>query len=444
MRPLLLSLVLVGCSQPPLPEDDFDEELERQRTNVLSDSCFRDTADTSNCEWTEHVYAPDELPMLEGGSDETVLVVDTLPRLTTAMFRYRARVRGYYRPTSDGALVAANFTWRLPTTLHTALEKLRRPFAIPAERFAPLSRAVNDTYGTLVFDDLTHGGFVFNVLVEPSPRHSFVFVDSVDFRTFASAHFCSLVDDGSVEVAMRANAERLANDLRALMSRMNVRYVNYSAGWSLPVMRETWASSCSTPVPGDDVLRRRLATFEPIARVLFATDGVVAAHAADEGPDALDFPYDQRTDAYPNRLRVGVFQSLDSGLPATGGTSGDDAWPGPQSADVWVNSGVLRKRPFPYNATPMLGIDGFGTSIAPLTSTTTSWLTPLVLARFVHLRESRFASEPFDAKKLIDAVTPTTCPEIADQRCRFQDPLLHGQTDAMRIGLRSVKYNESP
>ncbi|WP_075098038.1 hypothetical protein [Sandaracinus amylolyticus] len=442
---LTLVAMCVGCGQagaPPLeepcePDADFVATLQRQRARALEDTCFRDAEDTSGCAWVAHEYDPAELAPEMGSSDEAILLVDSLPRLTTAMFRYRARLRGYHRVGPDGTIAPAAHTWRLPAALHETLESLRRPYSVPAAWLEPVADALYESYGSILLDDVGHGGFVFATLAEPTSRHPIVLLDGLDFTDFAPELFCAPASDTTVTARLEARTRVVAASLRALIRTSGVRYVSYSAGWSLPVMRTTWDAFCSGEPPSDAVMRERLATFAPIAEVLFATEGVIAAHAGDASENSLDFPFDQRSDVYPNRVRVGFFTALDSGLDALGrGASSElEAWPGPTSADVWLNSGVLRERPFPFNDTPLETIDGFGTSVAPVTSTTTSWITPLALARLIHLRESAHAGAPFDdalVRALLDELTPAACGPGGDERCRFQDPLRHRQIEAAR------------
>jgi hypothetical protein len=92
--------------------------------------------------------------------------------------------------------------------------------------------------------------------------------------------------------------------------------------------------------------------------VLFGTPGVATAHAAAEAGRASDFPYDLPDARWPNRLRVGYFTKLASGLDQNGVGNHDNmlARPANGDADVYVNTGVLPTRPFPYNETAAIRI----------------------------------------------------------------------------------------
>ncbi|WP_241758241.1 hypothetical protein [Myxococcus landrumensis] len=142
---------------------------------------------------------------------------------------------------------------------------------------------------------------------------------------------------------------------------------------------------------------------------------------------------------------MGFFTALESGLDEAGrgDVSKVEGWPARANVDVYLNSGVLPTRPFQYTRTPLLQVNSFGVDISPITRATTSWMTPVALSRFIHLRYERFASSEMDdtlIARIKQELVPRECPAQQGASCVFQDPLKHGQVEAVRLGYRQREF----
>jgi hypothetical protein len=456
---LALALAMGGCEGPQQPgnnptpgpvlrspDEALVQRIETMRERVLADSCFREQKDGETCDWVDHTYDPAEFAM-EESTGEAILLVDTIPTLSPAMFRHRRRIQGYYRPTPEGTLAPVTSTWHLPATLHEVLDAFATPRFIPSGWLRPLNEPLHQTYRGSFAGAATHGNFVFSVLVESTPRQPLILLDGLGFESFAPDLFCDPSPAPETLAALRERSQRVADSLQRLMRERNVRFINYSAGWTLDSMRSDWGSLCKTPSPGDEVLRARLRTLEPIMEALFHTPGVFAANSAINATGEDDFPYDFPSERYANRLRVGFITALESGLDATGRGphEGLRVWPASSNVDVYLNSGVLPERPSPYNRTPLLTLDLFGMDLNPITRTTTSWIAPLALSRFIFLRDGTYADREMSDElvaTIIEHMVPSGCEDLPGGRCIYQDPLKHGQTEAIRLGYQPLEYVE--
>lgn len=430
---------------PTATGDPLDQAINDAATAILADPCRTEGA---ACAWTEHAYSPAEFAMTPGG-DEAILIVDDLPRLPVRAIRFRKHIKGYYRLSAGGTMAAAPTTWRIPTALWNALDRFSGPEFVPSQRLKPIGSAADQAYARIAFDNIGHGSTVFSLIADSSPRQPLVLLDAVDLHTLAPSDYCDTSGDVAVQARLVQTAERSANAITALMRANNIRYVNYSAGHSFQTVRDGWAAKCAKPLPAESVLRDRLAAHAPIYAALFATPGVLAVQAASETSGLNDAPYDQRIPAHYNRIRIGYFAALASGLDEQG--RGDLAalqgWPARADADLFVNTGALPARPWPFNRTPLLLSDGFSTALTPITTPFTSWVAPLALARMIHLRTSRFGDRTFNDALIADlfaAATPPLCPGQWNSACAFQDPMLHGQTEAVRLGYRPRAYTGMP
>ncbi|AKF85918.1 hypothetical protein MFUL124B02_18595 [Myxococcus fulvus 124B02] len=450
----LLLCLGVACSdgdaEPPAPVPGYQlsperaARLEALRTEVLADTCYQGE-DTRGCPSVTVPFAPTRDFAMKDSTGEALLIVDDFTTLSPRLLRYRNRLQGYYQALEGGDVVPADPEWLLPPKLHEALTTFASEDFIPAEALRALAEPLRAHYPAQGRQSVGHGNTVFSLLVEANPRQPIVVMDHPGLYELSRSEFCEPTGEPGALERLRGRAQRAATGLRSIIERHDVRFVNLSLGETVDTLRRTWPQYCSGEAPGVEVLRAKLAAYAPIAQVLFATPGVFTAQAAIDAKDPLDYPYDYPSAEYPNRLRVGFFTTLDSGLDASGrgDTSKLEGWPARENVDVYLNSGVLPTRPFTHNATPWLQVDSFGVDIFPITAATTSWMAPLALSRFIHVRYERFADRTM-TDELIQRITkwmvPSACEDLPDLVCVFQDPLAHGQLEVTRLGYRPREY----
>ncbi|RKH66238.1 hypothetical protein [Corallococcus aberystwythensis] len=442
----LLMGALCACGAPAPSGDTpaLSARLQAAREAILADTCFRERPDGAGCEWGEFAYDPGAFTMRHD-SGEAILVIDDFPSLPPRALRYQNRLRGYFRVDGQGRLAPVPFSWRLPATLLRTLQSFATPDFVPAEHLRTLAVPLRETYPVQAAQSAGHGSFVFSLLVETNPHQPLVLLDTLSFTAFAPEEFCDGSGTPESLERLRAKASVVAEELRGLMAAQGVRYVNLSSGVTLDSVRQDWSASCQGPLPGDGVLRGKLGAYAPIYAALFHTPGVFTAQSAIDAADPEDNPFDFASEAFPNRLRVGFFTVLESGLDAEGrgAHEGLGGWPGRANVDLYVNTGVLPQRPFEYNRTPLLQVDAFGMDLLPITRATTSWVAPLALSRFIHARSAHFAGQEMsDAliRQVLGRMLPPRCEDLPGGVCLYQDPLLHGQTEGVRLGYRPREY----
>lgn len=465
LRPFLISFTLscttAGCGgdlpprKPPpevppgsVPTLPFLRELIAQaKANILSDACFLQQQDITRCDWGEFPFDPSQQFAMNQNTGEAILIVDEFPTLPPRAIRYSNRIKGFFRVDEEGTMRPVPSAWRVPTNLFHALQMFASPDFIPAEALRELKEPLELVYGFSDNENIGHGSYVFSLLVEANPHQPIVLLDALSFHRFAPEELCESSGNLVSTALLRMKSQRVADELRRLMEEMNVRFVNLSSGQTLDSLRRDWAARCDGALPDDDILREKLDAYAPIADALFNTPGVFTAHAAISTSSPRDNRFDYPSSKYPNRLLTGYFTALESGLDATG--KGDpsalEGWPAQQCVDIYLNSGVLPSRPFPYNRTSLLQVDGFGVDIFPISTTTTSWIAPLALSRFIHVRYSLFPDRVMSnglIESIRDLMVPRTCTDLPGNRCVYQDPLLHGQIEAVRLGYRPREYVE--
>lgn len=430
-----------GPARPSPAADSLAAEIAAAAAAIRADGCTSSAA----CNWTERHYRPEEF-LMQNGNSEALLVIDNFPNLPVRAIRYRKRIKAYYRAVPGGIGVASG-TWRVPTVLWDALDRFTTPVQIAAYRLREVSQAARTRYDGLPLDNAGHGSYVFSLLADANPEQALVVMDELNLHVMNRADFCDTSGNPEAQARLLRTASQAAEQLKDIIRTQNVRFINYSAGHSLPQLAQAWPGSCGNPAPAEPVLRAKLAAYAPLYAVLFGTSGVMAAHASTEAGHPADFPYDQISPDYRNRMRIGYFTSLASGLDAEGRGqhAGLNAWPSAGNADIYVNTGVLPQRPYEFNRTPLLQIDQFGLDVIPITGPQPSWVAPLAVSRMISLRYGSFGKRQMDDALVADilaATTPVKCSDQPQQRCRFQDPLLHGQIEAVRLGYRPREYTQ--
>ncbi len=235
-----------------------------------------------------------------------------------------------------------------------------------------LGSAVNAAYGKLNLIYYGHGGVVFGHAVELVPEQPLVLLDLTQFLDLPAA-VCSGIDEQPLAAAS-AHFTAIAASLKQVMIEQNVHFINASFGSTVPNLATDWARTCDGEVPSNDQLRELLHVYDPIYDLLFNTEGIVTAQAAASLGSPADYPFDQVSPKYPNRVRVGFISSRSSGLDELGrGTVHKaDQFPPLGDADVYLNWRCEMGTPDPVCAEPHYEFAapfGRGTATVPLMST---------------------------------------------------------------------------
>lgn len=439
-----------GVTAPPPPPPPVQgpagtpksQQVAQARAEVLADTCFSQQ-DVSLCKWQTGTHAPADFAMANN-SGEAVLIIDDIPEAPLAAIRYKNRIKGFYRYGAGGALSAASMQWRVPATLWSVLSRFASAEHVSAASLAELSAPLQQMYGKTDIFRISHGAMVFQLLADENPHQALVLLDGFDLALMAPEDYCDAGGSAAARDRLLQTARRAADELGRIVRDNNVRFVNLSYGHTLDSVTAGWQARCRSPLPSTDVLREKLSAHGAMYATLFNTPGVLVAQAAIQASGPAEFPYDVPSAAYPNRLRVGYFATLDSGLDASGRGNyrALNGWPAAANADLFVNTGVLTQRPFPANATPQLQTDAFGTALAPVGAATTSWVTPLALSYLVHIRNAEFGARAMDNQLIAEIfarAAPALCPDLPGGRCLYQDPALHGKLESVRLAYRPLR-----
>jgi hypothetical protein len=406
--------------------------------SIQSDPCFAQS-DPSLCEWADYEVGPAEFNMAKS-TGEAILVIDDLGAgFFPELVRYRNRLRGFYAIAGD-AVEAQVLSVHLPRRLGDVLVSFAGPEFIPASALAPIGTAAGAAYANLDLLYYGHGGVIFAHLVEIVPEQPLVLLDLAHLFDLPPA-VCAGVDDQTLAVAT-ARSAAVAASLKQVMNEHNVHFINASFGSTAPTLATEWTRTCGSAAPPSDQLDQLLHAYDPIYDLLFNSPGVVTAHAAANLGSPADYPFDQVSAKYPNRVRVGFISSLDSGLDEAGrgAVRKAEQFPADGDADVYLNWGCEEGTLPPTCADPhyeMAAAFGFGAG--PVSLMSSSYVNPLALARLVDLRYAGHAAAPMD-NALIQALerelTPSLCGDTGDQPCVYQDPIRHHQLEVYRLGYK--------
>ncbi len=417
---------------PPL---ELERRVGEAVENIESDTCFAGD-DTSLCEWADYEVGAAQFDMPRS-TGEAVLVIDEFGAgFYPELVRYRNRLRGFYRVRGEG-VEPQILSVHLPRRLGEVLVSFAGPEFIPARALTRVGSVASAVYGKLNLLYYGHGGVVFAHAVELLPEQPLVLLDLTQFLDMPAAACAGI--DGPMLAAARAHFAAIADSLKRVMIEQNVRFINASFGSTVPNLATDWTRTCASEVPNGEQLQALLHVYDPIHDLLFNSDGVMTAQAATNLSNPADYPFDQISSKYPNRVRVGFISSQRSGLDELGrGTvQMAERFPLLGDADVYLNwgcEGVFA----PSCAEPhyeFAGPFGLGTSTVPLMSS--SYVDPLAVARLVNLRYARHASEPMSnglIQTLRQELTPALCGDGGAEPCVHQDPFAHRQLEPYRLG----------
>ncbi len=359
-------------------------------------------------------------------ADERVMILDVLVP-SPDMLRQRHRIVGFYEIAADGHVASIAAQWLLPSAYGEVLSAFANFPSVPASALEslaqPLARFAND-----VPLPATHGLAVHWLLADRVPDRGLVYVDTnrLTFHQAIPDVVCAIregASDRDLE-PLWAHANRIADELRALMLEHRVSYVNASWGLTLASVREPWASVCGEPPPSDALALRILAAYEPVFAALFATPRVATLHAALASPADEHAPFDQSDPRFFNRLRVGALGTRSNALPPGGSDRPPpDALLFPEAvedADVYIASGCRSGECRTNGTLTMIRPVGVGVSTLPLTQT--SFVAPLALAEVVARRTRDGSAHEAITNELIEEIFDELASGCGAGPC-FHDPL---------------------
>lgn len=455
MRRTLLPVITVGFSwgavaahaQGAPPPVSLADRVNAAVQLIEQDICFQ-TTDGSDCEWTnpdttkpnpdvEISHAQFKMvsstgaqikdgPAVLGGA-EAILVVDSFDQgLYPQLVRYRNRLAAIYQVNRvTDSVEVKPLRVHLPRRLADVLTSFAGPEFIPASALTPVAQAASAVYDKLALSFLGHGGVVLGHLTDLVPEQPIVLLDMTHLLELPP-EVCDGVTAANLDAA-RQHFVKLANSLRSMMFGHNIRYINASFGSTADTVRAEWQNTCGTEPPGTGDVRALLGVYAPLYDALFNSWGVIAAHASATLGAAADFPFDQSSAAYPNQVRAGYFSSKRSGINAdgTGTLSKNDQFPAAvANADVFLNWECLffgDCAPVHYECVATYGL---ATVTLPIMST--SYVTPLALARLINLRNQNHAGQDMTNQlvaTLKSELTPSRCGSSRHDRCVYQDPI---------------------
>jgi hypothetical protein len=426
----------------PFTSGTLAERIDAATRALEASPCRANAKDRATCAWSSFPLEPGP-PRMAKNSGEAVLIMDSL-RGGAPMFpffRYANRLVGYYRVNELGGLDEMHNAAEMPTIMGNVLTSFADASFVPASALGRLQKALDPIESKVWAGPISHGAVTFYSLIDLVPEQPIVLVDVA--YPFGNdplhAEFCKAFSDPAARARIHERTEHLRDNLRAVMTKHNVHFVNASFGDSSRTMAGDAKDACAGLVPSPETLRDMLAQVKPLYEALFATPGVFAAHAAgDTGSE--DAPFDLVTPDFPNRLKIGVAVAKNAGVDAEG--RGDNAFVSaietvPQRADgeLFINHGCARGGDCGDAQQRLTQSLGLGDIAMPLAQP--SWIAPLGLARFVNLRYSRHASEPMsDAliAQIKSEMTPRLCGPTGSDPCVIQDPIRHKQFETYRLG----------
>ena len=422
-----------GGSGDPAPVVGLQTRIDDAVNSLWGDTCFAQ-ADTSQCEWADYEVGPAQFNMARSTGESILIIDDFGAGFFPELVRYRNRILGFYRVNGD-QIAPEILSVHLPKRLGDVMISFAGPEFIPADALAAVAVPTWPVYGKLNLLYYGHGGEIFTHLVELVPEHPLVLLDLNHLFDLPPV-VCDGVDDRTLAAATTHFAA-VAASLAQVMTEQHARFINASFGDTTSTVAANWPRACAGDVPDSEQLRQLVHIYDPVYDVLFHSEGVVAAHAAANLGDPADFPFDQVSPRYSNRVRVGFISSRDSGLDEVGrgAVRKAEQFPVDGDADVYFNWGCEGPEVCADLHYRGAGVFGFASGTLPLMST--SYITPLGLARLANLRQVNHAAEPMSdalVQALKRELTPALCGADAALPCVYQDPIAHRQLELYRLG----------
>ncbi|MDA9951195.1 hypothetical protein N9D31_01345 [Oligoflexaceae bacterium] len=412
-------------------KDFVSSVTQSARERVQQDQCFKnsDSPEEDCAADYKEVSFRDGSFQMKASTGEPVLMTEYDVDVFLATTRYRHRYKNLYT-VKDGRIVDANPRVRLPTVMFETMSEIAGHDFVPAHAFKQLGEIFDDAYPDVSGPYSNHNTVIQEILMEYNPETPIVGLS--DFGKFESLFDKSVVcGRGSLRKKkkhIKSRSQAFAQDLKALIRRERISYVNMSFGISNKSVVSDLEELCGSrrQYASESVAEAILDSFKSTFEYLNQSDGVLSVQAApynswDDGPYDCSAEYSMRiiAGAYNQKASSsawGFSQRSDSNVPKVG-RCGD--------AYVNFNTDFESNEDKPQTLMATLGI-GFGMGrIGRKSSVSTSNATPLVLSHVIYLRHSpEFANREIDSSLTEDLLKELKICEEGDRSsCEYSDPL---------------------
>ncbi|KZN48436.1 Ig-like domain-containing protein [Pseudoalteromonas luteoviolacea] len=411
------------------------------------------------CDLVEVKFSDGEFDQSKADPKQTILILEDEGVHFSSTLRYRSRIKSLFYVDEQGFYQQASSqsfdpTYLVPKIVHDTLKQVDqftdnsgKASFIPAAWF--IDEFHQALYKSYESPDVKHGLRPLHYLLEHNPHAELIVGPYPKLYSSRYDLYCNPTE-ANIKL-LKSHTQQIAEQFKqTVLQDLDVEYINFSAGTTIQrTLVDDWGKNCEGPKPSDEVLARLYDTIRPFYDAMFNTEGVMGFQAGTtnmtEYNNALDIDK-----SFENRSLIAYFESLNSQLPVNGQLHGIAPTPRSQFTnndrqwiDLFINSGVIDERPFPYNDTPVMLTSQFGLSYLPMIGPQPSWFSPVALSWAIHIKETQFPDKALDnsvIKEIQNIMTPKLCTytnwEISryDGRCKMQDPMLHRQHQLVGLG----------
>jgi hypothetical protein len=421
----------------------FEERQFRKVSHINCNNTLDDQCDEVSSRFSEGRFN-------QVDSRETIMVMDNGYE-ALATLRYRSRIKGYFQ-FKDGHWMDYDPEVNSKRYVKTLLERIDEKGYTPNGLYTRIGREIINRRDFLPDG---HGVQILNFLADYNPQAEFILVDRSSFTDAIIQSACAYNYDEDRAVAQK---DQIINQTRYFLREMNIDFLNFSAGYSLPRLQESFNTICGEPIAfaKKHVLIGHVAA---IFESFLNSEGVMAFQALGNRINWRTHPFETQYQ-WANRILVGGYSVLASGVPESGDYKDLDRKIRYLSAihqssydygDVFINVGLEDKQTpesvwdiYEYTPTSLTSssTDGLGLyRFGLMPKVHTSFVTPVALSYAIHISnylkqrgliDNELTNESI--KIIKSYMVPNTCGQYRNELCKIQDPLLHKAFEVYRLG----------
>lgn len=442
------SLTACGNTAKTNPaKKDADVKMQKVEQLLKEDECSH----TAECKSQVTYYFEDRRFKMNLNTGEAILNVEhELSQYDTAgKFRHRFLESYEFQ---DGELHKWNPKVNFTPKYIEILDTIYDGNFLSGEQLELIAPKIQESY-RWILGSSNHNSTIIGSMAESNPHTPFVALDKFDpTHLFGKTVLCA--DDSNQEsyVALKQKAWNLQSELDLMLSKHNVRYVNFSMQFPHRVLRDYIKRDCNKE-PSESYLDAIADAMVTVMESFGNREGRVLVQAANYGAHSV-WLGDTARDRLPNAISAGGYNIFNPRIDPSGldldhpNLSLEDAYskydPIGKNADVYVNFNLdlanLKNREVWSSGFAHPNTHGFGLFPVGITAST-SESAPFVLSRIVNIRHDLFENETWSndlIEKIKNKLTPQKCEGFLkmEKRCLFQNPVPNRQLEVFRLNYR--------
>ena len=393
-----ICIITIGCGDKEAKSHDHDEHStiqDIQSTVKEAPSCDENSSHPL-CTMVD--YSSDATYFdLDAHHSTRIMIVDSASAVGSSL-RIRKMIKNRYSVNSDGSYSESSISVKIPRGLANIWESLERnKQTFTPELYQELRDDAEAKFMSVTSFPYDHANSIIDIISQYTPESALILADLPNVQNM----ICKSNIDG-----VKSYLTNASKSIAKIAISEEVEFINLSAGFSRKTLeKDIWQSYCQKSQKMPMAISRAILKLQTdFIKSLSNLNGILLVQAgvslkSTDQANSEFAPSDCTTDEFPNRLRIGGYNSKTFQTTPEGKKLSNHPHilsPNQKNAvnctDLYVNSGLGKS--FPYSpGEHYVAITNTGLGTYPIPFFPTSTAAPVALSFLVYYKQANYGEQ---------------------------------------------------